>query len=238
LAAFIKPQEAIPEREEEILVPSGGNGGGSRRGDADEWDEGPNDPDAVRRRWVPLSVYRTGMIYVIVSIVMLFATLSAVLTVRWVASKDWRPIQLPSILYANTIILVASSMALQLARAYVDEARRFKRYLIATLAFGLAFVAGQLIAWRELVLKGLYAATNPGGFFFYFITAIHALHLLGGILALSWLALRARRLRAAGTVDIATDVVALYWHFMDGLWVYLMGLLFLGVQGRMFGISL
>jgi cytochrome c oxidase subunit III len=238
LATAIKPQEVLPEREEEVLVPStGGNGPGRHGAGVGEWDDGSNEPGAARR-WVPLSVYKTAMIYVIVSIVMLFATLSFLLAVRWVASPLWRPIQLPSILYLNTVVLVASSLALQLARSYVWDAKQFGRYLAATLALGLAFMAGQLIAWWQLVVKGVYVASNPGSFFFYTITAIHAAHLLGGILALSWLAWRGRNLRQAGTADVAADVVALYWHFMDGLWVYLLALLFLGVQGRMFGISL
>lgn len=238
MAPTLKPNEVLREREEEILAPSsGGKGPGRGVVDLDQWDDGSNEPGAARR-WVPLSVYKTAMIYVIISIVMLFATLSALLAVRWVASPRWRPIPLPSILYLNTVVLVVSSLALQLARAYVWDAKRFGRYLSATLALGLAFVAGQLIAWWQLVLRGVYVASNPGSFFFYTITAIHAVHLLGGILALSWLVWRAGELRKAGTVDIAADVVGLYWHFMDGLWVYLLGVLFLGVQGHIFGISI
>jgi len=237
LPPTVKPHEVLPEHEEEVRAPSsGGKGPGFRGGDSSDWDEGPNDSDAARR-WVPLSVYRTGMLLAIVSIASLFVTLTAILTLRWVATRDWKPIQLPAILYANTIAIVSSSLALQLARAHVKDAKRFGRYLAATLALGLAFVGGQLIAWRELASQGVYVASNTGSFLFYTITAIHAVHLLGGIVALSWLVFRAGRLRKTGKIEMAADVVALYWHFMDGLWVYLMGLLFLGVQGRMFWIS-
>jgi cytochrome c oxidase subunit III len=103
---------------------------------------------------------------------------------------------------------------------------------------GLAFVAGQVIAWRQLLSQGVYVASNPGSALFYMMTAAHAAHLLGGIVALGWLVSRARHLRTTGKLGLAAEVVAIYWHFMDGLWVFLMGLLLLGVQGRGFGISL
>jgi cytochrome c oxidase subunit III len=239
LATLPKPQEVQPEQDEEVLAPSsGGNGPGFRGGDVDDWDDDWSARNRARQRPVPPDVYRAGMLYGIGSIVSLFATLTAILTIRWVAAKEWRPIQLPEILYANTIILVISSLALQLARAHADDAKRFARYAGATFALGLAFVAGQLIAWRQLVSQGVYVASNPGSAFFYTMTAAHAVHLLGGVIALLWLVLRARHLRTTGKLGLAAEVVGIYWHFMDGLWVFLMGLLFLGVQGRMFWFSL
>ena len=239
MATLPKPPEVQPEREEEILAPSsGGSGPGFRGGDVDDWDDDWRARFYARNRPVPPDVYRAGMLYGIGSIVSLFATMTAMLTVRWVASGWWRPIQLPEILYANTAIIVASSFALQLARIHADDARRFARYAGATLVLGLAFVVGQLIAWRQLLSQGVYVASNPGSALFYTMTAAHAVHLLGGIVALLWLVSRARDLRTTGKLGLAAEVVGIYWHFMDGLWVFLMGLLLLGVQGRGFGISL
>lgn len=239
MATLPKPPDVQLEPDEEVLVPSSGGGGpGFRDGGVDDWDDDWRWRNRARHRPVPPDVYRAGMFYGIGSIASLFVTLTAMLTIRWVAAKEWRPIQLPQILYANTIILVMSSLALQLARTYADDARRFARYAGATSALGLAFVAGQLIAWRQLVSQGVYVESNPGSAFFYTMTAAHAVHLLGGIIALVWLVSRARHLRTTGKLGLAAEVVGIYWHFMDGLWVYLMGLLFLGVQGRMFWISL
>jgi cytochrome c oxidase subunit 3 len=239
LATLPKPPDAQLEPEEEILAPSsGGNGPGFRGGDIDDWGDDWRAGFYARNRPVPPDVYRAGMLYGIGSIVSLFATMTAMLTIRWVASKEWRPIQLPEILYANTIVLVMSSFALQLARIYADDARRFACYVGATFALGLAFVAGQVIAWRQLLSQGVYVASNPGSALFYTMTAAHAVHLLGGIIALLWLVSRTRHLRTTGKLGLAAEVVGIYWHFMDGLWVFLMGLLLLGVQGRGFGISL
>jgi len=240
LATLPKPPDVELERErEEVLGPSsGGSGPGFRGGDTDDWDDDWRARFNARHRPVPPDVYRAGMLYGIGSIVSLFATMAAMLTIRWVGSGEWRPIQLPEILYANTIVLVLSSFAFQLARIYADDARRFAQYVGATFALGLVFVAGQLMAWRELVSEGVYVASNPGSALFYTMTGAHAVHLLGGIIALAWLVSRARHLRTTGKLGLAAEVVGIYWHFMDGLWVFLMGLLFLGVQGRGFGISL
>ena len=161
MATLPKPADVQPEPQEEVLAPStGGNGPGFRGGDVDDW----NDDDwrarfYARHRPVPPDVYRAGIFYGIASIVSLFATLTAMLTVRWVGSREWLLIDLPEIPTRYTIVLVLSSFALQLARIYADDARRFARYLGATLALGLAFVAGQLIAWRQLLSQGVYVAS-------------------------------------------------------------------------------
>jgi cytochrome c oxidase subunit III len=88
------------------------------------------------------------------------------------------------------------------------------------MVLGLIFVLGQLIAWRELAAQGLFLATSPSSSFFYVLTGIHGLHLLGGITGLAYVL---RRLsRSTGTQQKALlGVASVYWHFMDGLWVYL-----------------
>lgn len=237
--ATLHKAPAQPEHDEEILAPStGGHGPGFRGGGTDDWDDDWRARYYARNRPVPPDIYRAGMFYGIASIVSLFATLATMLTMRWVGSPEWHPIQLPDILYFNTIVLVLSSFALQLARIHGDDAKRFARYSGATFALGLAFVVGQLVAWRQLLSQGVYVGSNPGSAFFYSMTVAHAAHLLGGIIALFWLVWRSADLRSRGKLGLAAEVVAIYWHFMDGLWLFLMGLLFLGVQGRGFWISL
>ncbi|MCA1591942.1 MAG: cytochrome c oxidase subunit 3, partial [Acidobacteria bacterium] len=108
----------------------------------------------------------------------------------------------------------------------------YKRWLLVTLLLGLGFLASQLMAWRQFVAQGLYIASNPHSSFFYVLTGLHGLHLLGGILALCYLILfawRKQRPQPAESVrrHVYTDMVALYWHFMDALWVFLFLLLFL-----------
>jgi cytochrome c oxidase subunit 3 len=113
-----------------------------------------------------------------------------------------------------------------------DDLPRYRLWLWASLALGALFIALQLLAWRRLVAQGVYLATNPHSSFFYVLTGLHGLHLAGGIMGLGYLIARARResgdvKRQAKAVGAArADAVGIYWHFMDGLWLYLFGLLF------------
>jgi cytochrome c oxidase subunit III len=197
---------------------SGGNGfggfDGSPRG---EFSDG-----AVLRR-----LYLTGIWLTIAGIAMLFAAFTSAMIVRQGISSDWVPTQLPGILYFNTILLLASSLTLELARQSLaaDRGVQFTRWLYGTVALGLGFVAGQLLAWQELVSRGVYLSTNPSSSFFYLLTAAHGIHLLGGIAALCYLVFHSRRLALKLKSHAAVDATAAYWHFMDGLWLYILVLL-------------
>lgn len=194
----------------------GGNGFGAGDG---RWESAP---------WsVPPTAYRTGMWMALVAIFMLFAAFTSALVVRRGISNDWVPTALPRILYLNTLILLSSSATLEFSRRSLasHQGDRFKRWLYATLILGSAFIAGQLIAWRELASRGVYLATNPSSSFFYLLTAAHGLHLLGGVFALAFLAIRAPAFAAGAKKPTAVEVTSIYWHFMDGLWVYILLLL-------------
>jgi cytochrome c oxidase subunit 3 len=165
------------------------------------------------------------------AIVMLFASFTSALVVRRGLSNDWVPTALPRILYLNTVVLLISSLTLEASRRSLTVGRRhflsgrFAYWLYATLGLGLAFLAGQMAAWRELVSRGVYLASNPSSSFFYLLTAAHGLHLLGGMGGLLYLVLRARTLATTPSKHAALDVAAIYWHFMDGLWIYILLLL-------------
>jgi len=92
---------------------------------------------------------------------------------------------------------------------------------------GLLFLLGQVVAWRQLLLQGIFVASNPGSSFFYVFTGLHGLHLLGGVGALLYVALRNFE-RAKVSRAVAAEIVGHYWHFMDALWVFLLLLLYLG----------
>jgi cytochrome c oxidase subunit 3 len=159
------------------------------------------------------------------AIVMLFAAFTSAMVVRKGISSDWVSTRLPGIIYLNTILLLGSSLTLELSRRFLtrEAAKEFVLWLYVTLGLGVAFVAGQLVAWRELAARGVYLATNPSSSFFYVLTAAHGIHLLGGIAALSYLVFRTQRLLAGRRTSM--DVTAIYWHFMDALWVYILFLL-------------
>jgi len=129
-------------------------------------------------------------------------------------------------------VLFASSFALEVARRRIGAFMRGResqvitptRWLYISLFLGLLFVAGQYAAWLQLRSEGFYLATNPNSSFFYVLTAIHALHVLGGLTGLARVVYRLNRsiLRKS-----TLDATAYYWHFMDGLWLYLLLLLWM-----------
>jgi cytochrome c oxidase subunit 3 len=232
MASTLLPPPAAPAPEKEAPL-CGNNGNGPGGGDIDYPRDDRHDPEPDPERWAtPLAAYRTASVFVVFSIMSIFATLTHVLESRWVHSKDWVSIALPHILYVNTVVLLASSVTMELARSSAKRpgAKACARWLLATLLLGFAFAGGQIIAWRELVARGLYVASNPGSFFFYFLTAAHAVHLLVGVLALALVALFARRLARKHRQQTAVGALAIYWHFLDALWVYLLALLFITIQ--------
>jgi cytochrome c oxidase subunit 3 len=166
------------------------------------------------------------------AITMMFAAFTSALVVRQGSAPDWRHIDLPSILYLNTMVLLASSITLEVARrheaAYARglSSHRFPSllWLYITFGLGIAFVAGQYAAWLKLKSEGLYLATNPSSSFFYVFTAAHAVHILGGLAALSLCIFRLSR-RVPTLRRSTLNTVTYYWHFMDILWMYLLVLL-------------
>ncbi len=159
---------------------------------------------------------------------MLFAALSSALVVRRGLSNDWVRMPLPRILYWNTAALAASSIILEWARRVLRAGRRteFNTWWSAGTALGILFLIGQAIAWSRLRAAGIFVSTNPSSSFFYLFTAAHGLHVLGGIGALAYVDIQALCLQLGPGKRTAVDVSAWYWHFLGGLWLYLM-LLFL-----------
>lgn len=169
---------------------------------------------------------RFGLLAFMGTVSMLFVGFTSAYIVRR-ASADWRPLAAPLLLWVNSIVLLASSATLEGAR------RRFRGWdlrgaqvlVAATGALGLLFVLGQLGAWRALAAQGVFLASNPHSSFFYMLTGLHALHLLGGLVWFATVAVRMRRMAFAPGTD-ALGLFALYWHFLSALWLYLLYLLF------------
>jgi len=218
-----EPPKIEPRRNAPRLAGSSGNGGRNLV---------PADGDLRRVRDYSPSPSSTGIWVVLASITMSFAAFTSALIVRQGAAPDWRHLTLPRILYLNTLVLLGSSVALEVARRRVgafmsgrrDQVANPSRWLYITLFLGLLFVAGQYVAWMQLRAQGLFLATNPNSSFFYVLTAIHALHVSGGLGGLARVILRLHKsILRKSTLDATSH----YWHFMDGLWVYLLVLLWM-----------
>lgn len=171
---------------------------------------------------------RSGIWVGIFAITMSFAAFTSALYVREGAG-DWTHIALPRVMYLNTLALLISSLTLETSRRFLfagadldlNRAPKGMAWLAATLALGLVFVTGQYEAWRQLAAQGFYLATNPNSSFFYVLTGMHVLHLLGGIAGLVYLVCRLFARRSALRRS-TFDVAAIYWHFMGVLWLYLL----------------
>lgn len=156
----------------------------------------------------------------------LFALFISAYAMR-MALLDWRPLPVPKLLWFNTGVLVLSSLALHLAVQSArrdDDAGTLAALLAADVA-AIMFLVGQLLAWRQLIAAGYVLAANPANSFFYLITAIHGLHLLGGLVVLNRTAARAWTGIAAREVRLSVELCATYWHFLLVVWVILLGLL-------------
>ena len=171
---------------------------------------------------VPQRAYITGMTMGLGGILMFFmALVSAYIVRKGMPNSGWVALPiLPRILWLNTCLLIASSVTLVRARLRFRAADQaaFRRWWGAATILGILFLAGQIAAWRELAANGVYLATNASSSFFYLFTAVHGAHLAGGIVALLWVLLRPTRRLTRST---ATELAAMYWHFMDALWVFL-----------------
>jgi cytochrome c oxidase subunit 3 len=211
------------------LIGTGKGGGGSSFGDdgnsgggGDDW----KDPSGSAR--VPQRAYVTGMTIALGGVLMFFmALVSAYIVRKDMPNSAWINLAIPRILWLNTAILIASSFTLARSRSrfLADDDAGFRHWWGVTTILGIFFLIGQVIAWRQLAAAGVFLATNPASSFFYVFTAAHGLHLIGGVLALLYVAFRPTHRLTKGT---ATEVVSMYWHFMDGLWVFLFLLLLLG----------
>ena len=170
----------------------------------------------------------TGLYVLLAASTMLFAAFTSALVVRRGLSDDWASMAKPSILWLNTAILLASSAALEIARRAIKSGARtrFNTWWTAGSALGLLFLGGQTLAWLQLKAAGVFVSTNPSSSFFYVLTVAHAFHLLGGLSALLYVDVQALRLTLGPAKRTAIDVSAIFWHFLDGLWVYLMVLFY------------
>lgn len=214
--------------EIELIIekkPSGGGGGNLPPVDRD----GGGDDGKRPRHWKPSPKrYYTGMALGIVSILMFFMALASAFLVRR-GSGDWVPVRIPTLMWINTCVLLASSATLEAARHRLSQGllAAYKNLWLVTTVLGVLFLLGQIVAWRQLVAEGIYLASNPASSFFYIFTGAHALHLFGGVAALLYVAKRNFDV-AQVTRSVAAEVTSYYWHFMDALWLFLLALLYLG----------
>jgi cytochrome c oxidase subunit 3 len=222
MATTIQPPPTI----ESDRLPSHGSGNGGWRNLV------PADGEMRRLKDYSPPPASTGIWVGLAAITMTFAAFTSALVVRQGSAQDWRHIALPPVLYLNSLLIVASSVTLELSRRQIatfmggvrDKATKPARWLYITLALGLLFVAGQTVAWTQLRSQGFGLATNISYSFFYVLTVAHALHVFGG---LGGLVRVIGKLNHSALRRSTLDATSRYWHFMGVLWLYLLLLLWM-----------
>jgi cytochrome c oxidase subunit 3 len=197
--------------------PNGSNGNGKHKWFGDQ-------------RRFPKGTYKITTWMLLAAVVMMFVALASAY-IFLSGSEQWKPVRIPRTFLISTVLILMSSVTIEKARRRLEfDLGQYARWLLATLFLGIAFVASQLVAWRQLAADGVFLSSNPHSSFFFLFTGAHGLHLVGGMIALTYLTARSRRL-LLGTENekriAAADAVSLYWHFMDGLWIGLLLLLWL-----------
>ena len=194
------------------LPPSdnGDDGGGERR------------PE----RTPPPEGYRIGIWLALASVTMMFLALTSAYVVN---RAHIPPLEFPSLFFASTALILMSSLTFELTRRSLRKRNEtsFTRWLMVTAGLGVGFLVAQLLAWKQLIDAGFFVNTNRHSGFAYIFTGLHAVHLLGGIIGLSYVVSRSRwgtwtAIRRRASID----ATAIYWHFLDGLWIYLLLILF------------
>jgi len=160
---------------------------------------------------------------------MVFLALLAAFVMRRVIAVDWVSMPKPHILWWNTGALVASSALLEKARRQLRAADRvgFNWWWTGATVLGILFLLGQALAWRELRNSGFFIASNPATSFFYILTATHAAHVLGAIAAVVYVDIEALRFTLGPAKRTVIDASAIFWHFLDGMWLCLMALFYI-----------
>jgi cytochrome c oxidase subunit III len=247
----LTPISTRPSGHNGASLPPRTGGGDDGHGSGDSMpDSIPNYGDRLRRA-------RMGLAVAMTPIVMLFISFTAVYLIRRgflsldLSNTDyiqtWVPVPLPwTLLLANTAVLIASSVTIDLARREITreaalapvqsmpgislgDERRFP-WLALTTVLGLLFLAGQLFVWSKLSSGGFHLAGGTSSSFVYILTAMHGLHLAGGVLALMFANVAAALHRPVETRRIVVDITSWYWHCMTGLWIYILVLFSFAAQ--------
>ena len=155
---------------------------------------------------------RTLLAGIVATVVMLFTAFAAAYLERRGAAAEWQRVTMPQLLWLNTGLLLLSSFTIEIARRRGQATRTWANWIWATLVLGLCFLGGQFAAWTDLRAAGVFLPSHPHASFFYILTGLHGIHVVGGLIAL-FVAIRRRPL---------LNLCAGYWHLMGAVWLYVL----------------
>ena len=169
---------------------------------------------------------KIGLLSFIAVVTSLFALFLSAYMMR-MRLGDWRPVDEPNLLWLNTAVLVLASVAFQLTRGAARRGQplKIKVGLLVGGACTILFLLGQLMAWQQLNASGFFMTANPANSFFYLLTALHGLHLLGGMWVWGRTTLRILTGADAESVRLSVELCTVYWHYLLLVWIGLFALL-------------
>jgi cytochrome c oxidase subunit 3 len=164
-------------------------------------------------------------------VTMTFGALISVFLLRGLQPELWTHVQLPGVLWASTVLLIASSVLFERARKQLkaNAIEAFNRLMVWTIGLGVLFLLGQVAAGWQIIHSGVVMTNNPHGWFVFLFGGLHGLHIMAGLVGLIVLWYRTRE-RVTGPryqmgTRAAAKSVGIFWHYMDGMWLLLFGLL-------------
>ena len=170
--------------------------------------------------------YKLILLFAMVSMFMMFAGLTSAFVVSK-SRADWlKDFELPSAFYLSTLVILGCSLTFHLAKKAVEKNNRnaTTSFLLATLALGILFVILQFVGFRQIVENGYFftgSASSITSTFLYVVTIVHLAHLAGGLISLLIIIYNHFKQKYNSTQTLGIELGAMYWHFLDFLWVYL-----------------
>jgi len=179
-------------------------------------------PTSQQETYTKIPTLKLLLWLAMVSMVMMFAGLTSGYIVRQ-AESNWQVFELPSIFYVSTALLLLSSISIQFAFMGVKKNNfpQLRIGLLVTLGLGLGFAFTQFMSWSALVQNGIFFTGNPSGSFLYVLTGLHLAHLVGGIIFLMYVSTRSIQGKYTSGNYLPVELCTIFWHFLDGLWLYL-----------------
>jgi len=178
--------------------------------------------EAVSKQRKKIHPHKFTLWVAIASIIMMFAGLTSAYIVKG-SMPGWVSVTMPKLFYISTAVMLLSSFTMQMAVKSFRERnmRLYRSYITATTILGATFVLMQIIAFKQLYAAGVKMEGSSAGQFLYIIFGLHAIHVIGGVIALLVMFLRAFTAKYRSYSPVPVEVAATYWHFVDLLWVYL-----------------
>jgi cytochrome c oxidase subunit III len=215
--------------EIELIIDYVGGGNGRNRPPADRRGGGDDFRNNKRPEKSSPQRYVTGITVALVSVLVFFLALVVTYVALKHSNPEWQRFKFPALVWLNTVMLLGSSATLEAARWRLkrSDVTGFRGLWALTTLLGCGFLFGQVAVWRMLADQGVYLSTNPASSFFFIFTIAHALHVVGGLGGLLFVQFRNFD-RADVSRTTAAAVTSYFWHFLDGLWVFLALLFYVG----------